>query len=258
MRFPTPTNPATNHRSGQVRLGCPFHDGLDTPVQFQTDGAPLVGPLFPHGGPTTVGRVVMAVRVIPFDGVPRRARPHVLVEHLEGLPTGAHGNPPPSVVRPRHIVWIGTPGEHRPPRLVFGGTRKSVGRIALLATARSLPSRGKVFQQHLRRTPARTSNLNAAMFVPLLGKITEHHKVIERVPRDHYNTSLLAATTGLRPPRTEVAQVPYPYLSADAPDLDTSRTSSRRGVPKHRPETIHLGGLFHAPEITIMGCWVST
>jgi len=256
MRFPAPTNPATDHMSGEAHLGCPFHDGLDTPVQFQTDGATLVGSLFTHGSPTAVGGVVRTIRVIPLDGVPRRPWSHVLVERLETLPAGVYFDPPASVVRPRHVVRVGAPGKHRPPRLVLGGARKPVGRVALLATARSLPSRGEVFQQHLRRTPARTSNLNAAVFITLSGKVTKHHKVTERISRGHYNTSLLAATTGLRPPRTEVVQVPYPYLSADAPDLNTSRTSSRRGVSKYHPETVDLGRLVsHAPKITVVGCW---
>ena len=255
MKLPTSADATTDNVGRESRLDGPIHNGLGTPTQFQTDGVPLVSPLFSHGSPPAVGGNVAPVRVFSVDGVSRRAWPHVLVERLEGLPTGAHFDPSASIVCPRNVVRVVTPGEHRPPRLMLGRSRESVSRAAFLATARTLPSRSEVFQQHLRYAPARASNLDDAVLVPLPGQVTKHHKVPKVISGGHHRTGLLEAATGLRPSSTEVTQVSYTHLPTDTPDLNTSRSTSGRGVSKHRPESVHFGRQVHAPEITVVGCW---
>jgi len=256
MRFPAPTNPATDHMSRKTCLDCPLHDGLSTPTQFQTDGVPLVGPLFPHGGPAAVDGVVGAVRIISLNGVPMGPLPHVLIEHLKGLPAGAHGNPPASVVLPRHVVRVGTPRKHRPPCLVLGRTRKPVGRITLLATARALSPRSEVFQQYLRCAPARAPNLNEPVLVPLLGKITKHHKIPKVISGGHHHTGLLAAATagGEDAGGQESLQLPLVQRSGEVGrDLGAGvPVGHRRGrVPRfRRPNgTTPTGSLWSLPEM---------
>jgi len=256
MRLPTTADSATDNVGRKTCLGGPIHDGQGASVHLQAKGPPLVSPLFSHGSPPAVGGGVVPVRVFSVDGVPRRAWSHVLVERLEGPPTGVYFDPPASVVRPRHVVRVGTPGEHRTPRLVLGGARKSMRRVAFLATARALPSRSEVSQQHLHCAPTRAPNLNEPVLIPLLGKVTKHHKVTERISWGHYNTIFLAAATGFRATGSKATQLPYTHFPADAPDLGTSRSTSGGGIPNHRPETVNIGcRTAHAPEITIVGCW---
>jgi len=258
MRFPATADPTTNDTGRKSCLGGPVHDGLGASVHLQTEGASLVGPLFPHGSPAAVGRCVVPVRVFSVNGVSRRAWSHVLVERIEVQPAGAHFDPPAPVVCPRNVVRVGTPGKHRPPRLVFGRTREPVGCIAFLATAGTLPSRSEVFQQHLRYASARASDLDAAVLVPLTGKITKHHKVTKRISWGHYDTSLLTAAAGFRATGSEVAQLPDTHFPAYAPDLDTSRATSGRDITNYRPEAVGIRCRIHAPEITIVGRWGST
>lgn len=164
--IPTTLQAVGDARAREANFPGPCGDTLSTPIVRQIATVAAVLHLLLVCSPSAVARFVVPVVVDTVEFETSRCFAHVGKEVLEGVPSFAHLDAPPSVVYKSRMSRVETSTTHCSPYLVGGSFRHSVGCLnpalvgcgfASQATTAASPPIAQIFTVHDNDSVAVTS-----------------------------------------------------------------------------------------------------